>query len=183
MGLTAGEVLTVRELMYGLFLRSGNDAAETLAGGIVSRSRFMDLMNAKAAGLGMRSSHFTSPVGLDEPGMTSSPNDLALAASAIVKRYPQLLAISGTASIDLPASPLHKQYSLDNYNRLVKPGPYSYAGATGMKTAFTDDAGPCMVATAARNGRRLVVVAMHSDNFFADARRMFDYGFAQASAG
>jgi D-alanyl-D-alanine carboxypeptidase (penicillin-binding protein 5/6) len=177
MGLTAGEVLTERELMYGLFMRSGNDAAETLAAGIVDRGRFMQLMNDKAAALGMRQSHFTSPVGLDDQGMRSTAFDLAVAGAAIVSRYPQLLAISGTPHVTLPQTATHKAYTMDNYNKLVLAGPFNYAGATGMKTAFTDDAGPCMVASASRGGRRLVVVVLHSDNFFGDATKLLNYGF------
>lgn len=180
MGLSAGEVLTVRELMYGLFLRSGNDAAETLAAGIVSRDRFIQLMNQKAADLHMKDSHFTTPVGLDDPAMKTTPYDLALAAYTIATRYPELLAISGTASITVPQTATHKEFALVNYNRMVIPGnQYTYQGATGMKTAFTDDAGACMVATAARGGKRLVAVVMHSDNFFADATTLFDYGFSK----
>ncbi|HKA48308.1 MAG TPA: hypothetical protein VKK19_01815 [Candidatus Dormibacteraeota bacterium] len=180
MGLSAGEVLTVRELLYGLFLRSGNDAAETLGAGIVSRDRFIDLMNQKAAELHMRDSHFTTPVGLDDPSMRTTPYDLALAAYAIATGYPKLLAISGAASITIPQSATHKEFTLVNYNKMVIPGnQYTYLGATGMKTAFTDDAGPCMVATAARGGRRLIAVVMHSDNFFADATTLFDYGFSK----
>ena len=180
MGLSAGETLTVRELLYGLFLRSGNDAAETLGGGIVGRDRFVQLMNQKAASLHMVDSHFTTPVGLDDPGMRTTPYDLAIAAATITTRYPALLAISGTPSMRLGDTATHKAFDMTNYNRLVLPGnPYAYQGATGMKTAYTDDAGPCMVATATRGSRRLVAVVMNSDNFFADATKLLDYGFAQ----
>src|SRR5437870_3786200 len=72
MGLTPGERLTVRELLYGVFLNSGNDAAETLAAGVTSWSTFLADMNAKAARLGLRTSHFTNPTGLSEPGLYSS---------------------------------------------------------------------------------------------------------------
>jgi D-alanyl-D-alanine carboxypeptidase (penicillin-binding protein 5/6) len=178
MGLTAGEKLTVRELLFGLFLRSGNDAAETLGGGIVSRDRFVRLMNERAAALHMADSHFTTPVGLDEAGMRTSPYDLAIAAATIAGRYPALLTISGTPSVSLAQTATHRAYDMTNYNKLVLPGsPYAYQGATGMKTAFTDDAGPCMVATATRGGHHLVAVVMSSDNFFADATRLLDYGF------
>jgi D-alanyl-D-alanine carboxypeptidase (penicillin-binding protein 5/6) len=180
MGLTAGERLRVRDLLYGLFLRSGNDAAETLGGGIVARDQFVQLMNQKAASLHMADSHFTTPVGLDDPGMRTSPYDLAVAAATITTRYPALLAISGTPSIKLAETGTHKAFDMTNYNKLLLPGnQYAYQGATGMKTAFTDDAGPCMVATATRGGRHLVAVVMNSDNFFADATRLLDYGFAQ----
>src|SRR2546430_5769744 len=122
MGLTAGERLSVRDLLYGLFLRSGNDAAETLGGGLVARERFVRLMNDKAAALRMADSHFTTPVGLDDPKMRTSPHDLALAAAAIVTRYPALLAISGTPSMRLPASATHTAFDMGNYNRLGPPG-------------------------------------------------------------
>ena len=183
MGLSAGEELTVRELMYGMFMRSGNDAAEALAVGIVSRDRFIHLMNQKASDLHMKDSHFTTPVGLDDPAMKSTPYDLALAAAAIATHYPDLLAISGTPSITIPRTTMHKDFAMVNFNRMVIPGnQYTYQGAEGMKTAFTDGAGPCMVAIATRARRQLVAVIMHSDNFFADATKLFDYGFSQPAA-
>jgi D-alanyl-D-alanine carboxypeptidase (penicillin-binding protein 5/6) len=111
--------------------------------------------------------------------MRTSPYDLAVAAATITTRYRALLGISGTPSITLPQSATHKAFDMVNYNKLVLPGsPYAYQGATGMKTAFTDDAGPCMVATATRGGRHLVAVVMSSDNSSADAVRLLDYGFA-----
>jgi D-alanyl-D-alanine carboxypeptidase len=179
MGLTAGEKLRVRDLMYGLFLRSGGDAAETLAGGIVQRDQFIGRMNLKAAALRMADSHFTTPVGLDDPKMLTTAYDMALASAAIVTRYPALLEIAGTPSITLPRTALHKQFAMVNYNKLVLPGTaYTYQGATGMKTAFTDDAGSCMIATATRGGRHLVAVEMDDDVFFTDAVKLLDYGFA-----
>jgi D-alanyl-D-alanine carboxypeptidase (penicillin-binding protein 5/6) len=110
--------------------------------------------------------------------MRTTAYDLAVAAAAIVTRYPDLLEISGAGAEQIPQTPRHKAFSMVNYNRLVLPGTYSYPGATGMKTAFTDDAGPCMVATTNRNGRRLVAVVLHSSNFFADATKLLDYGYS-----
>ena len=86
-----------------------------------------------------------------------SAAEAATQAAAITTSYPALLAISGTPSIEIPRTSTHKAFSLVNYNKLVIPGTtFTYRGATGMKTAFTDEAGPCMVATANRGGRRLV---------------------------
>lgn len=178
MGLGAGEKLSVRELLFGIFLRSGNDAAETLAAGTVGRDRFVALMNAKVGELGMAGSHFSSPVGLDATDQYSTAWDLGIAAATIVARYPQLLAISGTGGMQLAQTPTHKVYDLTNYNKLVRSDqPEYYSGATGMKTAFTDDAGACLVASAQRGNRRLVAVFLHSDDFFADAHTLLDYGF------
>lgn len=183
MGLQAGEVLTVRELLYGLFLVSGNDAAFTLAAGTVGLPRFLELMNRKAAALGMTHSHFTSPAGgADNPGLYASAGDIAVAAATIVAHYPALLQISGTPHMTLAQTATHPPFDLDNINRVVKPGQqYYYAGATGMKTAFTGGAGSCQVETAQRGQRRLVVALMHTDNAltgFDNARGLLDYGFS-----
>jgi D-alanyl-D-alanine carboxypeptidase (penicillin-binding protein 5/6) len=175
MGLSPGEVVTLRDLMYGVFLRSGNDAAEAIAGGLTSRDRFVRLMNDKAAALGMADSHFTNPTGLDEPGMRTSAYDMAIAASAVVARYPELLAISGTVHTVLPRTASHKAFDLHALNRLLGP----YPGATGMKTGYTDDAGYCLVGTAVRGGRHLLAVLMGDDlSLAADAVRLLDYGFS-----
>jgi D-alanyl-D-alanine carboxypeptidase (penicillin-binding protein 5/6) len=183
MGLQVGETLTVRELLYGLFLVSGNDAADTLAAGTVGVPRFLDLMNRKVAALGMTHSHFTSVAGgVDDPGLYVSAADVAVAAAAIVSRYPALLAISGTPRMVLPQTATHHAYDLENINRVVLPGnQYSYPGATGMKTAFTDGAGSCQVQSAQRGQRRLVVVLLHTQDAltgFDNARQLLDYGFS-----
>jgi D-alanyl-D-alanine carboxypeptidase (penicillin-binding protein 5/6) len=176
MGINAGEVLTVRELLTGLFLRSGNDAAEALARGIgMPRDRFIELMNEKALAIGMNDSHFTTPVGLDDPGMKSSAHDLAVAAYTIDTRYPELAAIADQPEMHLPASPTHKQFDGVNWlHSFFK----NYAGATGMKTGYTDNAGGCTVTTATRGNRHLIAVVMHSDTFVTDAEHLLDYGFS-----
>src|SRR5712691_11242021 len=99
MGLTPGERVTVRELLYGVFLDSGNDAAETLASAATSRSTFIADMNAKAARLGLRTTHFMNPTGLDEPGLYSSAYDLALAATYLESHYPGLVSMAATTSV------------------------------------------------------------------------------------
>ncbi|HXM57404.1 MAG TPA: D-alanyl-D-alanine carboxypeptidase family protein [Candidatus Dormibacteraeota bacterium] len=174
MGLSPGETVTVRELLYGVFLVSGNDAAETLARALTSRERFVQLMNEKAAALGMRDSTFTNPSGLDDPGLRSSAYDLAIATVAVAARYPALLAIAGARDVDLPASDAHKEFFLRTLIKLVSV----YPGATGLKSGYTDDAGYCLVGTAARGDRHLAVVLLHSDlALTVDATRLLDYGF------
>ncbi|MBO0681719.1 MAG: D-alanyl-D-alanine carboxypeptidase [Candidatus Dormibacteraeota bacterium] len=176
MGIHSGEVWTVRDLLTGLFLLSGNDAAEALAQGIgMPRDSFIQLMNEKAQAIGMRNSHFTSPVGLDAPSMYSSADDLAVAGYTIDTKYPQLVAISDQPQMSLPATATHQAVSGVNWLHSFFQG---YAGATGMKTGFTDNAGGCTVATATRGDRRLIAVVMHSDNFVIDAEHLLDYGFS-----
>jgi serine-type D-Ala-D-Ala carboxypeptidase (penicillin-binding protein 5/6) len=174
MGLTPGEQLTVRELLYGMLMLSGNDAAETLAGAFVSRSHFVRLMNEMAAELGMRDTHFTNPSGLDDPRLRTTAFDLAIAGATIATRYPEVLAVAGTRTLVLPATAGHREYEMRSLIGLIS----TYPGATGLKTGYTDDAGYCLVATAARDGRHLVAVVMHSDlALTTDATRLLDYGF------
>jgi D-alanyl-D-alanine carboxypeptidase (penicillin-binding protein 5/6) len=174
MGLSAGETLTVRELVAGTFLVSGNDAAETLARGLTDRGRFVSLMNDRAAALGMRDSRFSNPTGLDDPGLRASAYDLAIAAAALAARYPALLALAGARELALPATATHGAYALRSLIKLVS----TYPGATGLKTGYTDDAGYCLVGTAARADRHLAVVLLHSDlALTADAAHLLDYGF------
>jgi D-alanyl-D-alanine carboxypeptidase (penicillin-binding protein 5/6) len=176
MGLSPGEVVTVRDLLYGIFLDSGNDAAETLARALTDRDRFVRLMNEKAAALGMRDSHFTNPSGLDDPGLRASPYDLAIAAVTVATRYPEIMAIAGSRDANLPATATHKAFSMHTLIKLVSV----YPGATGLKSGYTDDAGYCLVGTATRGDRHLAVVLLHSDlALTVDATRLLDYGFGQ----
>jgi D-alanyl-D-alanine carboxypeptidase (penicillin-binding protein 5/6) len=174
MGLSAGEVLTVRDLLYGIFLVSANDAAEALARVFTSRDHFIELMNEKAAALGMLDSHFTNPTGLDDPGLRSSAYDLAVAAVTVASRYPALVALAGAREQDLPATDTHREFFLRTLIKLVSV----YPGATGLKTGYTDDAGYCLVGTATRGDRHLAVALLGSDlSLTADATRLLDYGF------
>jgi serine-type D-Ala-D-Ala carboxypeptidase (penicillin-binding protein 5/6) len=175
MGLTAGERLTVRELLYGLFLISGNDAAETLAQGIVPRDRFIRQMNQKAKSIGLTNSHFVDPSGLDEPGHGMSAHDIAHLAAYLDKYYPEVAAIAATKDITLPTTGTHKAFPLENINRML----WTYPGATGLKTGLTDNAGGCWLTTATRNGRHLVVVILNDrGRSWVDAATLLDYGFS-----
>jgi D-alanyl-D-alanine carboxypeptidase (penicillin-binding protein 5/6) len=178
MGLRAGERLTVRELLYGLFLNSGNDAAITLAEAAMPRASFMALMNAKAAQLGLVDTHFVNPIGLDDPTQYTSAADLAKLSVELTKRFPEVTAIAATPSLTLPATATHHAYVLYNLNQLIR----TYAGATGLKTGWTGRAGGCLIATATRGGRHVLVVVMASPSPFAEAASLLDYAFASPVA-
>lgn len=177
MGLRPGEQLTVRELLYGLFLNSGNDAAITLSEAAMSRSAFVGLMNGEASALGMADTHFVNPIGLDDPTHYTSAADLARAAAELLRRFPDVAAMAATASLTLPATATHHPYALYNLNELVR----KYPGATGLKTGWTGHAGGCLIATAARDGRHLLVVVLASPRLFDEAAALLDYGFANPS--
>jgi len=177
MGLRPGERLTVRELLYGLFLNSGNDAAITLSEAAMPRATFVELMNAKAATLGMADTHFANPIGLDDPAHYTSSADLARASTELIRRFPDVAAIAATPSLTLPATATHHAYALYNLNELVR----KYPGATGLKTGWTGHAGGCLIGTATRDGRHLMVVLLASPRIFDEAAALLDYGFATPS--
>jgi D-alanyl-D-alanine carboxypeptidase (penicillin-binding protein 5/6) len=174
MGLSAGEVLSVDELLYGLFLNSGNDAAEALARGIVPRDQFLGEMNAKAARLQLKNSHFSNPSGLDDPDLFSSAYDLAVVAGYLEKNYPALAKVASTREQPIPATSTHKAFDPWSLNKML----WIYPGATGLKTGLTDDAGGCVAVTVTRDNRHLLAVVLHSDVFFTDASRLLDFGFS-----
>lgn len=173
MGLKVGEQVTVRELLDGLFLNSGNDAAIALSEATTSRAAFVERMNARARALGMSDTHFVNPIGLDDPGHVTSAADLARAAKELEARYPAVAAIASAPAMTLAATPTHHAYGLYNLNQLIR----TYPGATGLKTGWTGHAGGCLIATASRDGRHLMVVVLGSPSVFKEAAQLLDYGF------
>ncbi len=168
MYLAAGEQITVRELLYGLLLRSGNDAAAALA--ILcdgSAASFAERMNARAAQLGMENSHFCNPSGLDEDGHFSTARDLALLTRAALRNAEFREAV-GTKCITLGSR------VLENHNRLL----WRYPGANGVKTGYTRAAGRVLVSSASRGGRTLIAVTICDPNDWDDHIALLDYGFS-----
>jgi D-alanyl-D-alanine carboxypeptidase (penicillin-binding protein 5/6) len=175
MGLSPGERLTIRELLAGLLLDSGNDAAEALAQGLVARDRFIRQMNLKARAIGLTESHFVNPSGLDADGHAMSAHDIVHVAAYLDRYYPEVAAIAGTKDIAIPATTDHKAFYPHSLNRML----WTYPGATGLKTGLTGNAGGCWLATATRDGRHLVVVVLNATGRSADdAATLLDYGFS-----
>ena len=165
MGLLAGETLTVENLLYGLLLPSGNDAAVALAEHVAgSHEAFVAMMNKEAASLGLSQTHFVNAHGLDQEGQFTSAADLVTAARAALK-YPVFAQIVATADANVQG------HDLVNTNELLK----SYDGADGIKTGTTDAAGECLVASVNRHGHRLIVVVLGSKDRYADARALLSY--------
>jgi len=174
MGLHAGERLSVRELLYGALLMSANDAATALAVDTVGLDRFVGAMNAQVHSLGLRDSHFATPVGLSDPQQYASAYDLAVIAAVTYDRSALFRQIVGTVDADLPASASHPDYPMHNLNELLS----KYPAAVGIKPGWTGDAGPCLVGMAIRGGHRLVAVVLNGNFSAASEARMFDWAFA-----
>ena len=175
MGLAAGQSLTVRELLTGMLLVSGNDAANALAGGTVGMERFVGAMNGQVAALGLHDSHFTTPVGLQDPAQYSSAYDLAVIATAAVRRFAVFRDIVAMRSSDLPATPGHPEFTMQSINQLLA----MYPAAVGIKPGWTADAGYCEVGMAVRDGHRLLSVLLNAPYSYSQSRRLLDWGFVQ----
>ncbi len=174
MGLRPGVPITMEDLLYGLMLPSGNDAAVLLANNVAgSVPAFVDEMNRKAQELGLTDTRFVNPHGLDDPNHYSSAYDLAWLARYAM-REPEFAKIVNTQTWRL-APP--SNYDLTNGNSLLK----SYAGADGVKIGWTEAAGWTLVASAQRNGRRLFVTVLNSTDRNADATALLDWAFANYS--
>lgn len=169
MYLRESEVLTIQELLYGLMLSSGNDAAVALAiycGGTVEG--FVQLMNDKAHRLGLTGTHFENPNGLDSPGHYSTARDLSTLAAYALKN-PIFYQTVSTKNIKVG------QRSLKNHNKLL----WRVEGADGVKTGFTKAAGRTLVSSATRDGRRLICVTLNDGNDWQDHATLMENGFSR----
>ena len=171
MYLQEGEVLTLQELLYGLMLSSGNDAAVALAiycGGTVEG--FAELMNDKARNLGLRNTHFENPNGLDNPGHYSTARDLAVLA-AYAMENPIFRKTVSTKQLHMG------QRYLTNHNKLL----WRVEGADGVKTGYTKAAGRILVSSAIRNNRRLIAVTIDDPDDWEDHASLLESGFSRYS--
>jgi D-alanyl-D-alanine carboxypeptidase len=172
--LPAGRHVRLETLLNGLLLPSGNDAARALAEHVGGTLRgFVQRMNGRAAELGMRCTHFTSPDGFADAGNHSCAVDLAAQARAVLD-VPRLARIVRRRHAILPMAIRGGRVFLYNNNPLILR---RYPGVLGVKTGYTDRAGRCLVAAARRGARRLGVVLLHSPDPGDQARKLLDRGF------
>jgi serine-type D-Ala-D-Ala carboxypeptidase (penicillin-binding protein 5/6) len=183
-GVDAGGRYTVNDLLHGLLMHSGNDAAHALAAQLGGVDTALQKINVLARKLGGADTRAATPSGLDGPGMSTSAYDIGL-----FYRYawqnPTFANIVATRDYNFPGHPAkpgdegdHPGYQLENDNQLL----YNYPGALGGKTGYTDDAGQTFVGAANRDGRRLVAVLMRGTRQpiapWEQAAHLLDYGFA-----
>lgn len=168
MYLQAGEIVSMRELLYGLLLQSGNDAALAIACFIAGdEGAFADLMNEKAKTLGMVNSHFVNPSGLNHEQHYSTAYDMALLARACLEN-------ETVSEICATKSAVFGTRTFYNHNKLLS----RYEGCVGMKTGYTELAGRTLVSAAERNGQILICVTLNDRNDWKDHEKLLDYGFS-----
>lgn len=173
--LKRSEKLTLEELLYGLMLRSGNDAAVTIAthvGGSVPG--FTYLMNEKAALIGMNHTNFTNPHGLDDSNMHYSTAEDMAKLSAYALRNPVFRQIVSTKVKDISWEGEEWDRRLLNKNKML----HLYSGADGVKTGYTKLAKRCLAASATRDGRQLATITLNASDDWNDSAKLLDWGFA-----
>ncbi|MCV7416159.1 D-alanyl-D-alanine carboxypeptidase family protein [Mycolicibacterium litorale] len=175
-GVDVGGLYTVNDLLHGLLMYSGNDAAHALARQLGGMDTTLLKLNQLASKLGGRDTRVATPSGLDGPGMSTSAYDLAL-FYRYAWRNPTFTEIVATRTYDFPGRDGNPPYPIENDVKLL----YNYPGALGGKTGFTDDAGQTFVGGAERDGRRLVAVLLRGTRQpiapWEQAARLLDYGF------
>ncbi|NLW45943.1 MAG: D-alanyl-D-alanine carboxypeptidase [Firmicutes bacterium] len=171
--LAPGEKHTLEELLYGVLLNSGNDASVAIAEGLAgSEKEFAAWMNEKAKAIGAKDSCFINCNGLPDTGHFSTAYDLAL-----ITRYalhnPVFSKIVKTKkkAIEWPGRDYNRL--MVNHNKLL----WRYEFADGVKTGYTRQAGRCLVASATKNGQRLIAVVLNSKRIYEDSKLLFEYGF------
>lgn len=175
--LRVGEHLTLRELLYGLMLRSGNDAAVAIALHTAgSIEGFAEMMNDTAAKLGLNDCHFVNPHGLHNDNHYCSANDLAVITCEALNN-PAFCEIVSTKTYRIGNEGYDYDRVLVNKNKLLA----SCEGADGVKTGYTKKAGRCFVGSATRDGMQVVVVVLNCGPMFEDTASMLDAAFANYS--
>lgn len=175
--LDTGEVRTVEELIKGIGIASGNDAAVAMAeylGG--SQEGFVKLMNERAHKLGMKDTNFNNCTGLSSPGHVTTAYDIAIMSRELLK-HPDILKYTGTY-METISEGRKSPIGLVNHNKLVR----FFKGCDGLKTGFTDEAKYCISATATRDGVRMLAVIMGSPTYKVrnkDASMLMNYGFSK----
>lgn len=181
-GFGPGETFTVEELLYGLMLPSGNDAARALARGLGAEpgdtdeqalNRFLDRLNQRLLDMGLVDTHLVNPDGWGVPGHYSSAYDLA-AFTMYALKYPRFVRTFSTGTYETADG----QYIFKNNNRMLR----TFEGIVGGKTGYDDDAGWCLVNVAERGGTKLIAVTMNGvapDDWYDDNRVLLEYGFEQ----
>lgn len=173
MGLQVGEKISVKSLLYGLLVKSGNDAAFALAddypGGL---SAFVDKMNQKANDLNLKNTQFKNPSGIDQTGHYSTVRDLIFLAREVIKKplLAEMVSTSGMTIADASGVNFHE---LENVNQLLGRVP----GVKGIKTGWTAQAGECLISLTERNGHQVIIGLLKSQDRFGETEKLIDWVF------
>ena len=176
MGLKENEILSLSELLYGLILHSGNDAAETIANNYKEgRAGFIKAMNDKAKSIGLKDTLFSDPSGLgyDGDGYSTSYDLMVITNYAL--SFPKFAEIAKTSSYNIAKTETHQEYQLESETNLLT----TYPGVKGVKTGYTEEAGLCLITYLDYEGHRIIGIILNSTDRRGDMRQLLDYGLIQ----
>ena len=178
-----GEKMRLIDLLYGLMLRSGNDAASAIAEIVAgSQEAFVQRMNQRAKELGMKDTHFMNPHGYHDANHYATAKDLAILALNAMNN-PGFMEVAAALDYEMPATSKRDKLQIHDSSELLNPlSPYYYEGAFGIKSGYTSAAGFCYVGAAKKDGELLVVAILGSrtrNRGWNDMARLFDYGFGK----
>ena len=172
MGLMPGDRVTYRDLLYGMMLASGNDAANVTAVSLAGTTeKFAEMMNKRAAELGLTQTHFVTPSGLDADGHCTTARELALLAAAALENNDFAKAAASESAVLNYGNPPYRRV-LKNHNKILR----LFDGAIGVKTGFTKKSGRCLVTAARRDGKTAVAVTLNDPNDWQDHTALLEYG-------
>lgn len=178
MGLFPGETHTLENLLYGLILLSGNDAAEVIAAHFPGgRTPFIHAMNNKAKALGLKDTNFTNPSGLEGDGdQHTTVYDLLVITKYALEKHPLFAKVARTVTKEIPPSDTHQEYYLQNETNLLT----SYPGVKGVKTGFTPEAGFCLITYLEHEDHKIIAVLLGSENRRQEMKDILDYSLKRA---
>lgn len=176
MGLLEGETLSLSDLLYGVFMYSGNDAAETLAINTMDRDKFIFAMNEKAKAIGMKNTNYTNPTGLQGDGdQHTTAYDLLVLSKYAVSNYPQILKASSTPEYHIKKTDDHEAFDLYSELNLIT----TYPGVKGLKDGYTPDAGWCLITYLDYGGHKIIGIILGSDDRRGEMKELLDYSLKQ----
>ncbi len=175
MGLVGGDKITLNDLLYGLMLASGNDAANVIAYILAGNpTDFAKMMNQKAKEIGLKNTNFVTPSGLDDEEHYTTAYDLALLTKYAMQNKTFAEVVGCKTATLCYGNPPYKR-TLTNHNKLLK----SFEGCVGVKTGFTKKSGRCLVSAAKREGKFVIAVTLNAPNDWQDHTQMLEYGISK----
>lgn len=175
-GLSEGEVMSLEELLYGVFMYSANDAAETLAINTMDRKDFIEAMNEKGKAIGLKNTNFTNPTGFQGDGdQHTTSYDLLVLSKYAIENYPEIVKAASTSEHHLPETEDHFEYYLYSQLNLLT----TYPGVKGLKDGYTPEAGWCLVTYLDYEGHKLVGVILGSEDRRGEMIQLLDYSLDQ----
>lgn len=174
MGLQVGDTVSYHDLLYGMMLASGNDAANTTAIAIAgSISKFVDLMNERAEAMELKNTHFVTPSGLDADGHYTTAYELAIITKEALTNEKFAKAAAAESALLCYGNPPYNR-TITNHNKLLK----MYDDIVGVKTGFTKKSGRCLVSASKKDGKFVIAVTLNDGNDWADHRTLLDLGLS-----